>query len=860
MKSLFAKADGSMNNSIAPRRMRGLLSVWVVALFGCLAFAKSAFAAIALVGRQRKHIAVVQARGARSLELRILCFQQRVGRFVDEAVWFFRGISKMECSETDRAAKRKYPLACSLKEYARSKVTTPPDPKLFWRMQTILDRFGRRSVFPLCAALFIFGFNQPSLAAIAYVQSNWSTPAAGVTTTVPYNSAQTAGNLNVVIVSWNDPTATLISISDTKGNTYIKAIGPTIAAGSETQYIYYAKNIIAAAAGANTVTVVASTNVSYPDIRIAEYSGIDTVNPLDGAVGASGVGASMDSGFLTTTNANDLLVAGNELEFSTLGFGSNYTQRLYTSDSSILIDQVVTSTGNYNATATQQSGWWVMQMAAFRAASGGGGDTQPPSIPANLGLTLVNSTQLDLSWAPSTDNVGVTGYEVQRCQGASCTNFVTVGTPTSASFSSTGLLPLTTYRFQVRARDAVPNWSNYSAIFTATTSEGQPPTVPTGLTTTLINSTQINLSWTASTDNVGVTGYEVQSCQVASCTNFATVGTPATNSLNMTGLTALTTYRFQVRARDAVPNWSNYSTIFNVSTPEGQPPSVPTGLTTTLVNSTQINLSWAASTDNVGVTGYEVQRCQGASCTNFASVGTPATNSLNMTGLTALTTYRFQVRARDAVPNWSNYSTIFNVTTTEGQAPTVPTGLTTTLIGSSQINLSWTPSTDNVGVTGYEVQRCQGAGCTTFVSVGTPSSASFNDTGLSSSTTYRYQVRAQDAVPNWSAYSTILTAATTVGLAAPTGLSVTAFSNKEIDLVWNAVSGAANYVVERCSGAGCNTFAQVGAATPSLFIYDAGLTANTSYSYRVKAVDSGGQQGTASSVVTRATLQTQSCD
>jgi chitodextrinase len=328
----------------------------------------------------------------------------------------------------------------------------------------------------------------------------------------------------------------------------------------------------------------------------------------------------------------------------------------------------------------------------------------------------------------------------------------------------------------------------------------------------------------------------------------------------MTGLTALTTYRFQVRARDAVPNWSNYSVIFNVATPEGQPPSVPTGLTTTLVNSTQINLSWAASTDNVGVTGYEVQRCQGASCTNFASVGTPATNSLNMTGLTALTTYRFQVRARDAVPNWSNYSTIFNVTTTEGQAPTVPTGLTTTLIGSSQINLSWTPSTDNVGVTGYEVQRCQGAGCTTFVSVGTPSSASFNDTGLSSSTTYRYQVRAQDAVPNWSAYSTILTAATTVGLAAPTGLSVTAFSNKEIDLVWNAVSGAANYVVERCSGAGCNTFAQVGAATPSLFIYDAGLTANTSYSYRVKAVDSGGQQGTASSVVTRATLQTQSCD
>jgi chitodextrinase len=107
------------------------------------------------------------------------------------------------------------------------------------------------------------------------------------------------------------------------------------------------------------------------------------------------------------------------------------------------------------------------------------------------------------------------------------------------------------------------------------------------------------------------------------------------------------------------------------------PPSAPTGLTAIAASGTQINLSWTASTDNIGVTGYQVERCSGATCTTFAQVATPAGTSYSNTGLTAATTYRFRVRAVDAEENLSGYSAIMSATTTSGQTggpPSLPQG------------------------------------------------------------------------------------------------------------------------------------------------------------------------------------------
>ena len=190
------------------------------------------------------------------------------------------------------------------------------------------------------------------------------------------------------------------------------------------------------------------------------------------------------------------------------------------------------------------------------------------------------------------------------------------------------------------------------------------------------------------------------------------------------------------------------------------PPTTPSGLTATAVSGTQINLNWNASTDNVGVTGYQVQRCQGAGCSNFAQIATPTTTTYSDTGLTPATSYTYRVRAIDAAGNVSGFSSTATAATPDTIPPTAPSNLAATAVSSSQINLTWTASTDNVGVTGYQVQRCQGAGCSNFAQIAAPTTTTYSDTGLAASTSYSYRVRATDAAGNLSGFSNVASATT----------------------------------------------------------------------------------------------------
>jgi len=224
---------------------------------------------------------------------------------------------------------------------------------------------------------------------VAYVQGNaatqWTTQ--NTVMTLPYTAAQSAGNLNLVVVSqgagiYGGPNATVSSIRDTRGNVYLLAAGPTVRASVGMQAIYYAKNIAAAAPSANVVTVTFAAPAYYPEIRAAEYSGLDTVNPLDVSVANQGNacldscpgGQASTSGPVTTTNANDLLVGANTVDYvvgeSTTGPGAGFTSRIMPSTGDILEDKVVSATGSYSATAAlYQTGEYIMQMVAFRAAT-----------------------------------------------------------------------------------------------------------------------------------------------------------------------------------------------------------------------------------------------------------------------------------------------------------------------------------------------------------------------------------------------------------------------------------------------------------------------------------------------------------
>ncbi len=189
-----------------------------------------------------------------------------------------------------------------------------------------------------------------------------------------------------------------------------------------------------------------------------------------------------------------------------------------------------------------------------------GTDTQAPTAPAGLWNTSKFSTSLNWTWTASTDNVGVTAYEL-------FVNAETTPRVTTASTSAalTGLSPGTSYGVKVRAKDAAGNISGWSDYVVVTTNAGaadtQAPTTPAGLWNTSKSSTTMNWAWNAATDNVGVTAYEL-------FVNSETTPrvTTASTSAALTGLAANTSYSVRVRAKDAAGNVSALSTNVVVTT------------------------------------------------------------------------------------------------------------------------------------------------------------------------------------------------------------------------------------------------------------------------------------------------------
>lgn len=187
------------------------------------------------------------------------------------------------------------------------------------------------------------------------------------------------------------------------------------------------------------------------------------------------------------------------------------------------------------------------------------GDTTPPTAPTGLATSGVAAASLTLTWNAATDNVGVTGYRVRQ------DGVILSGTTPGLSRLITGLTASTLYSFEVSARDANANWSVWSSAVTVTTaasSDTTPPTVPTGLAASSITAAGFTLTWTASTDAIGVTGYRV-------LLDGVQYALPSGTSQVVTGRTASTAYDVTVQARDAAGNWSAESAELTVTTSAG---------------------------------------------------------------------------------------------------------------------------------------------------------------------------------------------------------------------------------------------------------------------------------------------------
>ncbi len=357
-----------------------------------------------------------------------------------------------------------------------------------------------------------------------------------------------------------------------------------------------------------------------------------------------------------------------------------------------------------------------------------------------------------------------------------------------------------------------------------------PPTTPGSLTATAGTGGSIQLSWTASTDDVALKGYRVSRDGAV----LKTV-TPDTLTYSDTNLTQGVTYTYSVAAVDTSNNVSAPAVVSR-QLPDTTPPSAPTNVTAVKTGPRTVSLSWTAATDNGVVAGYRVRR-DGVRLAD--PTGTSFVDSTVVDGYS----YRYEVRAVDAAGNLGPVTAAVPspISLPDVTPPTAPGSASLVAPTSTSTSLSWTPATDNVAVTGYRVLRDGVAVKTLAASV-----TSFGETSLKAGT-YQYAVVAFDAAGNVGppfALSVTLSAPDTTPPSVPQKLTAKALDNRYVSLSWQASTddraGTISYRILRDG-------VRIATVTGTTFT-DRPSSVGT-YSYKVRAVDEAGNRSAFSTTV-----------
>ncbi len=286
-------------------------------------------------------------------------------------------------------------------------------------------------------------------------------------------------------------------------------------------------------------------------------------------------------------------------------------------------------------------------------------DTTPPSVPTGLTSPTSSSSVISLTWNTSTDtgSSGMTGYKVYR-------NGNLAGTTSNASYNDTGLSSSTSYTYTIAAYDNAGNVSAQSSGYNAKTTAA---TTGSSVQNFNWNTSNKTLTWAA---YPGVNKYEIATVYISPAQNTTylypwVAGT--STSYTPPALSNKTVY-YSILPVDANgasltgPNWTHSQNVSWSSQSDTTPPTTPSGLSAKAISGSQINLNWAASTDNIGVTGYKIYRSS-TSSTSPVQIGTSSSNSFGVTGLSPNTSYTFYVAAYDATGNLSPKSASVSATT-----------------------------------------------------------------------------------------------------------------------------------------------------------------------------------------------------
>jgi len=460
-----------------------------------------------------------------------------------------------------------------------------------------------------------------------------------------------------------------------------------------------------------------------------------------------------------------------------------------------------------------------------------------PTAPSGLTVTPLSSSSLRVDWTDTSNNED--GFKLERSLDGS--NFTLIAAPGAGvtTYTDTGLAASTRYYYRVRSTnaggDSAPSNTGNALTFAA------PPAAPSNLIATAMSSSSIGLTWD---DNSATeTGFKIERKLLGGA--YAPVQTVAANVRTFTdnGLAADTTYVYHVIATNlggdsAASNEANAKTLPTT-------PTAPSGLTATPLSQTQIRLNWTDASNNE--TGFKIERSLDGTTWNPA--GTVAQNTTSYTdgGLTANTLYSYRVKATNAGGDSAPSNTA--QARTNPVAPGNPTNLTATALSQTSVSLNWTIGTGTE--TGFKLERKLEGG--TYAQIGTaPAGAtSATDNGVSAGATYVYRIRATNAGGD-SPYSNEATVTALPNLpGAPTQLTVTALSQTSLKLDWNDNSSdETGFEIERTvNGVGAAAVSTNFSVDPNVTTFtDTGLSPNSSYSYRVRAINIAGPSAWSSSV------------
>jgi chitodextrinase len=384
-------------------------------------------------------------------------------------------------------------------------------------------------------------------------------------------------------------------------------------------------------------------------------------------------------------------------------------------------------------------------------------DTQAPSAPGNLVATALGVSQVNLSWTASTDNVGVAGYLVER-QDPGSQSFVQVGTSIGTSYNDTGLTAGSTYSYRVRATDAAQNLSQYSSVASVTTQAGPAASdnfnradgalgvnwakpVPASEQTLVIVSNQVTPDienghcyayWIGSTFSQDEYS-QVQMSNVGPWNGVIVRAQSAIDRFYMAFVFGANDYRLYLRK-------------------DGLYYSLSTGSTETWIAGDIIRLEAS------GLNPVQLRLLR-----NGNSVLTYTDSTENLVGGSPGIGIYSPSGDHLAIDNWEGGNLglmgILGNLVPETLQPSAPGNLVATALGVSEVKLSWTASTDNAGVTKYEVQR-QDHGSTSFVHVTTTTGTNYTDTGLAEGSNYSYRILVRDAKGSLKEYSGVTSATT----------------------------------------------------------------------------------------------------